>query len=391
MVKSKIICVYGNTLYYGHERSNVQVFSALKEEDFDLLVISNRAGIADSAKKVFDNQSIPFEPIPFPSWSDIRKPFTLLGILKYISKIITHNIHFYKKLIQFKPDFLYIGNDFMYISLIPSLLLSNVKVVYRLGDAPTVGWKPFAFLWKHYISKRTFRFVCISEFIRNKLIAVGRGRDQRDVVIYNFPPLRIAPKEVNTIPYTKKGITFSYLGQIIGIKGVSLFVDAAIKICSQYPEVSFLLAGDLKYSGEFADQLVAKVAEAGYQERIIFLGAVENIVDFFKLTDVLITPSVKEEPLGNVLVEAKTNHTPSIIFNSGGMPELIRHEHNGYLCLESTAFALETAIAYYLEHPELIREHGENAHASIAELGIDYKSYKQKWINVFNTGSTVNN
>jgi glycosyltransferase involved in cell wall biosynthesis len=380
----KVICIYGNSVYYGHERSNVQVFNLLNTEGFELLIITNDKGIAPEAIEIFKEKGIKHESILYPDWGDMRKPLKLIGILRYIKKVIKHNFAFYKKIRQFKPDYVYIANDFMYLSLVPFFMISNIKILYRLGDAPLTGWKPFKILWKKYIVNRTHTFICISEFIKEKLALSGRKINIRDVVIYNFPPVRSSDILVELPLHIQRGITFSYLGQLIDIKGVGLFTDAAIELCKKYSDVYFLLAGDLSYSGGYTQGLLDNVKAANLQDRIIFLGSVENIEDFFSKTDVLVTPSVKEEPLGNVLVEAKSFYTPSIIFNSGGMPELIKHKHNGYVCDESTAAALELAMEYYINNPVIIAKHSKNAFASVKELGIGFSQYRENWLRVFN-------
>jgi glycosyltransferase involved in cell wall biosynthesis len=381
----KIICIYGNTVYYGHERSNVQVFNLLFTEGFDLMVVTNKRGIAPEAAKLFEDKGIKQESIVYPDWADMRKPFKMLKILKYTRNVIEHNFSFYKKLRQFNPDYIYIANDFMYLSLLPTFIFSNKKIIYRLGDAPVTGWKPFKILWEKYIIKRTDTFICISVFIKEKLALAGRKINNRDIVIYNYPPERSSNKH-NQLPFPlAKGLTYGYLGQLIDIKGVELFIDAAITLCKRNYEVFFQLAGDLTYSEEYAQGLINKVMDANLQNRIIFLGSVENIKDFFSKIDILVTPSVKEEPLGNVIVEAKSYNTPSIIFNSGGMPELIKHKHNGFICSESTVAALETAMQYYIENTDLIAKHGKNAFDSIKELGIGFSEYRKKWLSVFDS------
>jgi glycosyltransferase involved in cell wall biosynthesis len=385
----KILCLYGNLFYYGHERSNVQVFNLLAKEGFDLLVLTNKKGIAPEAKQVFKELNIKHESILFPDWADVRKPFKLIGILSYFNKVIKHNFSFYKKLIKFKPDYIYIANDFIYLSLIPSFIISNKKIIYRLGDLPLTGWKPFKILWRIYIVNRTHAFVCISKFVKDNLILAGRKPNKNDIVIYNFPPIRSSIENMELPINTKLGITFGYLGQLIEIKGVDLFIDVAIEICNEYDDVYFLLAGDLSYSIEFTQRLLYKIQSANLQEKIFFLGSVENIKVFFSNIDVLVTPSIKEEPLGNVLVEAKSYNTPSIIFKSGGMPELIQHKHNGYVCEDSTSSNLKKGMKYYMDKPGLTEEHGNNAFASVKELGIGFLEYQVKWLGVFN--KNVNN
>jgi glycosyltransferase involved in cell wall biosynthesis len=381
--KPKILGIYGNKVYYGHERSNIQVFNVLNEEGFELLILTNKEGIAAEAKALMDFKKIPYKGITFPIWDDMRKPFTFVKVIRYLSKVIGHNIDFIKEHNRSRPDYIYIANDFMYISLLPSFLWISTPIVYRLGDEPVTAWKPFRFFWKHVIVKRTTRFVCISNYIRDRLIAAGRDPLAPDSVIYNFPPERILTSPT-TINYSKKGLTFSYLGQIIGIKGLAEFIDAAITTCNKTSDVYFTLAGSLTYDSVFVKTQVDKVVASGFEKRIIFLGAVENIQDFFNKTDVLVTPSIKQEPLGNVLVEAKANSTPSIIFKSGGMPELIKSGIDGYVCQEPTADELVKAFKYYLNNTECVVVQSKRAFKSILDLGIDYESYVKNWNNVFN-------
>lgn len=377
------MCLYGNALYYGHERSNIQVFKTLKELDFNILVLTNKVGIAPEALQVLDKCSINHQSILYPDWSDIRKPHSLLKTAKYLIKIFFHNIQFLFKYIKYKPDYIYIANDFMYLNLIPTFLLVSSRIVYRIGDAPLVGWSPFRYAWKNYISRRTYRFVCISRFIKNKVEDAGRSKNDKDIIIYNYPPVRYNSEIVSNNNDSKTGITFSYLGQLIFSKGVHLIIDAAISICRRFPEVNFLIAGSLEYDKNYSQELVEKVKASKLEDRIIFLGSIDNTKDFFSKTDVIITPSLKEEPLGNVIVEAKSCSTPSIIFNSGGMPELITHKQNGYICSESTAECLIKAIEYYLENPGNIVDHSSNALHSIDDLKINYQHFRANWHHAF--------
>lgn len=380
--KPKILGIYGNKVYYGHERSNIQVFNVLKDQGFELLILTNEEGIAEEAQKVLDYKKIDYKGIKFPIWDDMRKPFTPIKIYKYLIKLIKHNVDFITEFRKFRPDYIYLANDFMYISLIPVFMFIKTPIVYRLGDAPVMNWKPFRFFWKNVIVKRTTKFVCISEFIRKELIAVGRNPLAPDSVIYNFPPERINAT-LSPINYEKKGLTFSYLGQIIAKKGVGEFIDAALEICKTNAEVYFLLAGSLSYDVEFSNSQLLKVNNAGLADRIVFLGGIENIADFFVKTDVLVTPSIKQEPLGNVLVEAKANSTPSIIFNSGGMPELIKHGIDGYICEFPTADELVKAFEFYIKNADCISEQRKMANESIEILGIDFDSYISYWNAVF--------
>lgn len=379
---SKILCLYNSSLFYGHERSNIEVFRTLKQHD--LHVLSNSYGIDSKAKEILDNEDIKCSSIKYPVWKHIRKPFNFFNLLRFFLDAFICNISFIIKWCRFKPDFIYLSNDFVYLVLSPSLLLIHTPIVYRIGDAPLVHWKIFDLCWRKFIVKRTYKFVCISNYIRTLVNNLGRDLyNNSDIVIYNLPPTRNVFSD--SLPYSKKnGITFGYLGQIIENKGVAIFISAAIEICSLNRGVQFVLAGSLTYDKRFSDKIFNLVETSGFGERITFFDQVENIESFFNLCDVLVTPSLKEEPLGNVIVEAKKYRTPSIIFPSGGMPELILHKVNGFICSSSEITSLIKALDFYIKNPDLITEHGFSAFNSIAELQIGYDYYKNRWYSIFN-------
>lgn len=379
-MSKRILCIYGSQLYYGHERANLEVIKLLSENDFQLCVLTNKKGINNDAQKIIENTTCIEKPILYPDWQDMRKPFKTLKVLNYLKKVFIHNIQFLKIHRHFQPDYIYISKDFPFINLIPSFLITKTKIVYRIGDAPVLQWKPFSFLWKNYIIKRTYKFICVSYYIKSKIQELNRN-DNNDKVIYSYPAFR--PTTTQKINYIKNNITFSYIGQVIEAKGVMKFVEAAIQICSNHDNVSFLIGGSLVYDSNFSNQIINLINASGFSERIKLLGNIDNIKEFFSKTDVSVIPSLRPEPLANTLIEAKHNSTPSIIFNSGGLPELIKNFEDGIICKDNEQESLVTAMEYYIISPHLIETQSLKAKASILDLGIDKTNFVNKWISTF--------
>jgi glycosyltransferase involved in cell wall biosynthesis len=63
---------------------------------------------------------------------------------------------------------------------------------------------------------------------------------------------------------------------------------------------------------------------------VIFTGAVRNVYDYLRASDVFVFPS-RSEALGNSLLEAVACGLPSIGSNVGGIPESIENGGNGFL------------------------------------------------------------
>ncbi|HEA23210.1 hypothetical protein LCGC14_0796180 [marine sediment metagenome] len=379
-MSKKILCLLGSTHFYGKERSNIEVYNLLKAQEGSQIKVVVNTNTSDELKKYVSN----FDTVSttFPDRS-----VTKMKYVNYAFASLRLNFKVLFELLFFRPDYVFLNDERVYYDACWPLFLFAKKVIYRIGDEPAFpklsNYKFNSWIWKNIVLKKTDTFVYISEFIKNRVEATGRN-SAADVIIYNYPPHRKEIEESLKKQYSNfDGLTIGYLGQLITEKGVHLFVDAAVELLKKNKKLLFYIAGNLEYSKIYSDKLIQKVKDNACEKHILFLGNIDDVQSFFNHIDVLVTPSLKEEPLGNVIVEAKKYGTPSIIFDSGGMPELISHKMNGYVCETSTAQGIEKGIQYYIQNESMVEIHGKNAKASIKELKIDYFNFKKKWLGVF--------
>ena len=279
-------------------------------------------------------------------------------------------------------------NERYAVDFLPALKLLRVPVVYRAGDVPSQHRRVFRFAWRRLIAPNVAHFVAISGFVRDALVDAGVP-PEKVTVIYNHPPDRPPrpegtdlPDDV-TAPYA--GRTVAYIGQITADKGVDVLVDAALALCAERDDVRFLLAGDYSWRNPFADALRDRVDAADMADRVRFLGPVSDIPGLLALADVHAAPSVWEEPLGNVVVEAKRAGVPSVVFPSGGIPELVVEDgRDAVLCHDKTAGALADGLRHYLDLPDgALAEAGRAALASLETLGITREAFTRAWADVY--------
>ena len=148
-------------------------------------------------------------------------------------------------------------------------------------------------------------------------------------------------------------------------------------------DVVWYSAGDISVGPDYYKELRKKVFRNGYEKQIIFLGELNNVASFFDNIDILCVPTIVQEALGNVIVEAKLNKTPVVVFPSGGMPEIVSHGFDGYVCSDMTPESIENIIDLYYENRSLVELHSENSYNSLAKLGIKHEIFKENWLNVF--------
>jgi glycosyltransferase involved in cell wall biosynthesis len=117
-------------------------------------------------------------------------------------------------------------------------------------------------------------------------------------------------------------IVVGYLGRMENTKGIEVLLDAAKRLPES--QVTVLLGG--KGDETYVDGL----RRAYPAPNVGFLGFVRP-VEFLERIDVLVVPSVWEEPLGRVIYEAYAHGVPSIVANVGGMPEIVDEGRTGFV------------------------------------------------------------
>lgn len=376
---SKILAVFGNVALFGQERSNIHVFNTLKEQGYDLLLLVNDRGFQWHLQPEVEAHNLEYRKIRFP-WN-FRKTIKLKSLWLYLTDTIRYNIQFIKAYREYKPDYIHIANDFFYMTLAPSLLWLKSPIVFRLGDVPNIGHFWEKLLWKSLIIRKTSHFVCNSVFISNKLKELAPNINKYSI-IKNVPTSRKAVTSEELPAQMKDMFTVLFVGQINKIKGVNLLFDAAIHLLKENFNIRFIFAGSL-YQSTIFEEISNSPDYEKFKSNIIFTGIVQNAAHLYRISNILVVPSVVEEASPNVANEAKLESCPAIVFNSGGLPELINNHKDGYICKDKTVEELVHAITYYYNNPTILKEHSKNSYDSIQSLGLTPENFLRKWTSVY--------
>jgi glycosyltransferase involved in cell wall biosynthesis len=139
-------------------------------------------------------------------------------------------------------------------------------------------------------------------------------------------------------------LTVGYLGRFSEEKGINLLVDAV----GQMPKgkIRLLLAG--RATEEDRNSLRSRAPQADLE----FLGFVSP-ADFYRKVQVLVVPSVWEEPSGLVLVDALAAGRPVIGSKIGGIPELIEDNVTGWV-VEPTPANFAAILRRLIDDPDML-------------------------------------
>ncbi|MEH7482014.1 N-acetyl-alpha-D-glucosaminyl L-malate synthase BshA [Neobacillus drentensis] len=110
------------------------------------------------------------------------------------------------------------------------------------------------------------------------------------------------------------------------VKRVQDVVKSFAKIASVMP-AKLLLVGD----GPEMTIICKLVREFGLEDQVIFLGKQESLEELYSISDLMLLLSEKES-FGLVALEAMACGVPCVGTNVGGVPEVINHGMNGFIC-----------------------------------------------------------
>lgn len=149
-------------------------------------------------------------------------------------------------------------------------------------------------------------------------------------------------------------VKFVYLGTLSEKKGVRWLLDSFEKVESNEAELYIAGKGELE---DLVKDYCSKDA------RIHFVGFL-NETEMNKLLekmDILVCPSLWEEPFGRVVLDAYKNAMPVIASDRGALPELIVDGETGLIVSKRSREKLCTAIMNYIQNPEIIIHQRKNA------------------------------
>lgn len=128
---------------------------------------------------------------------------------------------------------------------------------------------------------------------------------------------KVIPNSIIKVQITNKikNYKIGYIGRLSSEKGIELMINAFNE--SNHSRYHLIIAGD--GNKQYVNQLVNQ-----YQSNYIhFIGKCKPC-DFFNQIDLLIVPSLWNEPFGRVVIESYSYHVPVLIADNGGLSELYR-------------------------------------------------------------------
>lgn len=146
------------------------------------------------------------------------------------------------------------------------------------------------------------------------------------------------------------------------VKGHPWLIEAAVAIVREFPDTTFVLAGD----GELRPKFEQQVAALGLQKNFLFLGRRDDVPQVLAACDIAVLPS-KAEGLPNAVLEYMSAGLPTVASHVGGNAEIVDDGVNGLLVPSQDAVGLGAAILRLLRDADLTRRLGESGRRFVTE------------------------
>jgi glycosyltransferase involved in cell wall biosynthesis len=171
----------------------------------------------------------------------------------------------------------------------------------------------------------------INQFKKNESKGIEIKRYLYWIDINRFKPMNKC--EARKISGIENHFTILFVGRLITIKGVELLIDIAKEL--KYAQFVFIGTGPL-------DNFLKKSSET--IPNVNFLGQIQNIdmPVYYNSADILCFPSLYEEGLGRVSMEAVACGIPVVASNVGGISETVNQDIS--LLVKPTYDSLKNAL-----------------------------------------------
>ncbi len=327
-------------LFYNHtgqvsgaERLLLMILSRIDRDAFEPLVICPKEA---PLMRLVGELGVSVEKV---SELDARFTLRLHRLANYCASFLKVIRQLRHRVNSFEPDLVHAN----------SIRAGLVATMATIGLGTRVVWHLHDMLPRHPLSTFIRLFASLSH--RTAMIAVSQavaanfhGRwsrlmGNRVKVVLNaidlgkFPPDQNAKLKIRKeLRYRERDLVLGIVGQLTPRKGQLELLRAFAQALAEFPNMVLLIAGAPLFNRdhEYLKLLKQTATELGITNKVRLLGARNDIDTVMHALDLLVVNS-RVEPFGLVILEAMACDTPVMAAGVDGIPEIIKHNQNGWL------------------------------------------------------------
>ena len=296
---------------------------------------------------------------------------------------------------DFAPDLIFVWGMWSLSKALPALAerLLPGRVVYYLSDywpvaldMHTTYWQLPARRWPIQLLKRVLskiamsmvakesqpdlkleKVICVSNRVRDLLVEAGLPIEHACIIHGGTDIERFL--DVRKRDYRSRPLKLLYAGQLVQHKGVHTAIEAMAKLVEELRtgQIHLTLVG----SGhpDYEAVLRELVDTSGLSDYITFHGPVskDEMPALLQQFDILIFPSIYEEPLARMTQEAMVSGLVVIGTTTGGTKEILMDGETGFTFAPEDADGLAKQVTRLILDPDLCYRVAEAGRQTVLE------------------------
>ena len=263
--------------------------------------------------KFLDNNSITYELISgLPISGREVSPF------QQIKKLVSSTLWLLRQLKNCDLHIIHTNDARMHITWALVCRLKRIPhVMHQRGRFPGDSLHTFPLTLSSAV-------ICVSNYVRE---TISPRFSKKVHQVYDFKSFPYLPERPPKRFETDRPMRIIFLGTLSTQKRPDLFLDFACRILELDPDLEFFIFG--REDAFSFDQLM-KPVHRDKKKKFVWKGFVQDIGSNLRQFDILIAPGVNDA-LPNSVIEACASGLLVFAADSGGNPEIITHEKDGFL------------------------------------------------------------
>jgi glycosyltransferase involved in cell wall biosynthesis len=215
------------------------------------------------------------------------------------------------------------------------------------------------------LARSAARILCVSEFIRQKVLNKGFPVEKMQVHYIGVDTARLTPDAgVARTP------TVLFVGRLMENKGCHYLLRAMKVVQQNVPSCRVTIIGDGPQRSAL-EKLIANLALTDV--KMLGTQPPESVREWMNRSSVLSVPSIEigsgaSEGFGLVFAEAQAMGLPVASFLTGGIPEVVKHGETGLLAPQRNCSALANNIVSLLTQSSLWQRFSDAGRRRVREL-----------------------
>lgn len=182
-------------------------------------------------------------------------------------------------------------------------------------------------------------------FYKNTPFLAGSNSTKEDLIRYGISEKNITViphglflKPIEKFPQKEKGLTLLYVSRLVKMKGIEDAIKIFSEVLRKVPNARFWIVGDGEKN--YVDKLHNIVKKYQLENAVTFFGYVDEKkkIKLYQKAHFLLHTSIREG-FGLVVIEANSQGTPALTYNTPGLRDVVKNKVNGFT-FPKTGYAL---------------------------------------------------